>query len=194
MNKTALLNDGTEITVRELSETDVDLSLEFFRELPEEDRHFLRRDVTNRTNAMLRIQEMHSDNIKRIVAVAEGAIVADGSLELEAQAWEQHIAEIRLIVSRPFQRRGLGRVMARELYFLAASNNVEEVMVRFMKPQTGARQIFTTLGFHEDAVLRGYVKDQGGQKQDLVIMRCDLEALWRKLESESHDSDWQRTR
>lgn len=194
MNKTAILNDGTEVHIRELTRKDVDASLQFFQHLPEEDRYFLRRDVTDRATARRRIEEMKSDNIIRIVATVGGAIVADGSLELQAEHWKEHLAEIRLIVAHDYQRRGLGRLMARELYFLAAAHNVEQVVVRFMKPQSGAQQIFTKLGFHEDAVLHDYVKDMGGHKQDLVIMRCNLEELWQRLESESSHSDWQRTR
>lgn len=194
MKKTAILHDGTEVHIRELTSKDVNASLLFFQNLPEADRQFLRRDVTDRETARRRIEEMKADNILRLVATSDHEIVADGSLELQGQHWKQHVAEIRLIVARDYQRRGLGRIMARELYFLAAARNVEQVVVRFMKPQTGARQIFTKLGFHEDAVLHDYVKDLGGHKQDLVIMRCNLEELWQRLEAESTHSDWQRTR
>jgi L-amino acid N-acyltransferase YncA len=120
--------------------------------------------------------------------------VADGSLELEAQGWKEHIAEIRLIVARPFQRKGLGTLMVRELYLLAASKKVEEIIVKIMGPQAGVQSILKGLGFHQEAVLHDYVKDISGTKQDLIVMRCDLEELWQKLGDHFDDSDTQRLR
>ena len=84
--------------------------------------------------------------------------------------------------------------MARELFSIAASRNVEEIVVKFMEPQTAARRVFEKLGFHKDLVLKKYVKDIDGIRHDLVLMRCDLNSLWQKLEHFIADSDWIRTR
>jgi ribosomal protein S18 acetylase RimI-like enzyme len=132
--------------------------------------------------------------VQRIVAEADGEIVADGSLEVSTQGWGEGAGEIRLIVSRPYQRRGLGILMARELYTLAAAAKVEEVVVRMMRPQRAARSIFRKLGFREEVLLPEYTRDLGGKRQDLIVMRCDLEALWREFEDFMATSDWQRAR
>ena len=39
-----------------------------------------------------------------------------------------------------------------------------------------------------------YVKDVKGRKQDLIVMRCDLEAAWREIEDYFAHRDWQRAR
>ncbi len=62
-----------------------------------------------------------------------------------------------------------------------------------MRPQKAARSIFRKLGFRQEVVLPDYVKDLGGTKQDLILMRCDLEALWREMEDFVASGDWQRT-
>ncbi len=194
MKKKAKLKDGSEVLIRELRKDDIDRSLAFFRALPKEDRAYLRVDVTKREVVERRINAMESGKVSRLVAIVDGEIVADGSLERENQDWEKHIAELRLIVAHPFQRRGLGLLMARELFALGASQKVEEILVRIMGPQVGALSIFERLGFHQDAILHDYVKDIDGAKQDLILMRCDLESLWRKLGDFMADFDWQRTR
>ena len=84
--------------------------------------------------------------------------------------------------------------MIRELYSIAAGKRVEQIIVKFMKPQAGAGKIVKRLGFHRDAVVHDYVKDIKGVKHDLILMRCDLESLWQKLEHFIVESDWQRTR
>ena len=89
---------------------------------------------------------------------------------------------------------GLGMLMARELYHLAASEKLEELVVKMMRPQVGARKIFRRLGFREETMLPEYVTDLHGKKQDLIVMRCDLEGLWQELEHYFEQGDWQRAR
>jgi len=188
------LKDGTEVVIRELTIDDLEQSVAFFQALPKEDRVYLRVDVTIPENVEQRIKRMRIDNVHRLVALAGDRIVADGALELEAEEWEQHMAELRLIVAHDYQRKGLGLLMARELFTLAASKNVEEVVARFMAPQKAARSVLEKLGFHQDTVLHDYVRDIDGNKRDLVLMRCDLKSLWEKLEDYISSFDWKRTR
>ena len=97
-------------------------------------------------------------------------------------------------MARDYRRKGLGALMARELYSIAAEAKVEEIMVKMMRPQKAARSIFRKLGFHEETLLPDHVKDRRGHKQDLIVMRCDLEGLWDELEAFIVTSDFQRTR
>ncbi|MCP4582989.1 MAG: GNAT family N-acetyltransferase [candidate division Zixibacteria bacterium] len=194
MQKKLMLKKGAEVEIRPLTVADLDMSLEFFRELPEEDREYLRVDVTNKEIVENRIRSINQHKIIRLIAIANGKIVADGSLESESHTWKEHIAELRMIVARPYQRMGLGTLMSRELFALAASKNVEEIMVKFAKPQAGIEDTFKKLGFRQEAVLHNYVTDIKGKKHDLILMRCELESLWQKLEHFIAEADWQRSR
>jgi L-amino acid N-acyltransferase YncA len=158
------------------------------------DRAYLRRDVYKKEVVAERIRAMRSGNVKRVVALVDDRIVADAALEFESLAWKKHVAEVRLIVDSAYQRKGLGMLMARELYSIATEGQVEEIVVRMMRPQIAARSIFRKLGFHEETVLPDYVKDLEGHKQDMILMRCDLQALWNELEDFISTWDWQRTR
>lgn len=194
IRKTVSLKDGREVVIRTMRRDDADMSHAFFLDLPRKDRAYLRNDVTQREVVERRIRAMRAGNLKRLVSVTDGKIVADGTLILDSFEWKRHVGELRLIVAKPYQRKGLGTLMARELYALAASEKVEEVIVKMMEAQTGAIRIFTKLGFREQARLPDYVKDLSGKLHDLVVMRCDLEELWQELESYMAHSDWQRTR
>jgi ribosomal protein S18 acetylase RimI-like enzyme len=186
------LKDGTEVLIRELREDDVERSLAFFCTLPPEDRLYLRNDVTRRDVVERRIASMKDNRIRRIVAVVGDAIVADGSLESEGSHWKAHVAEMRILVAQAFRRKHLGVIMARELYLIAASKRVEEVVAKFMETQAEAREIVTRLGFHEQAVLSGYVKDIEGRRHDLIIMRCPLQELMQEMEDHYTEPDFQR--
>lgn len=194
MRNVVKLKDGTEVIIRPLTKDDLGKSLAFFQALPAEDRRYLRRDVTKREVVWQRIRAIELGKVKRLVAISGEEIVADGALELEGHGWKEHIGELRLIVAHPFQRKGLGMLMARELFFLAANAKVEEIVVKMMRPQIAALSIFKRLGFCEDVTLRDYVTDLSGSKQDLIVMRCDLKSLWREMEDFLAEIDWQRTR
>ncbi|MFQ5381121.1 MAG: GNAT family N-acetyltransferase [Dehalococcoidia bacterium] len=188
------LKDGETVAIRPMSRDDVERSLAIFLGLPEEDRRYLRVDVTKRDNVERRVEAMEAGRVRRLVAIAADEIVADGALELSPEEWTANSGEIRLIVSRPYQRRGLGMLMARELYLLAISERLEHIVVRFAGPQVAARSIFHRLGFEEEFALPNHILDRTGHRQDLVLMRCDVAEMWRELESFFEQADWQRTR
>jgi L-amino acid N-acyltransferase YncA len=176
----AKLKDGTEVVIRPMTKDDLDRSLAFFRALPKEDRACLRRDVTKREIAEERVHEMEVGAVRRLVALIGDEIVADGALELSRSGWEHHVGELRIIVARTCQRKGLGVLMASALYELAASEDLEEIVVKMIESQAAARSIFSRLGFREEAVLYNFVRDTAGVRRNLVLMRCELEKLWRE--------------
>ena len=193
MKKTVRLKDGSEVLIREMTGEDASASLAFFQSLSQEDRTYLRRDVARPEVVEQRVRELEPGAVERLLAVAGDAIVADGTLELSGEDWKKHIGELRLIIAPAWRRKGLGVLLARELYVLAASARVEEILVRMMRPQKAARAIFRRLGFRQEVVLPDYVRDRGGLKQDMILMRCDLEALWREMEDFVATGDRQRT-
>ena len=188
------LNDGREVIIDALQPSDLDGLLEFFRKLPEEDRIFLRMDVTDREMVMQRMRETEEGKAHRLVARDGSRIVAYGVLEFEGHGWQEHVGELRLIVARDFQRAGLGMHLARELYLLATRERVEVIVARLMAPQEAARRILERLGFTEEAVLKEHAKDRRGRRQDLVLMRCDLQTLLQEMKHYFEDFDWQRER
>ena len=196
MEKTVNLKDGRPVVIRELRENDADAVFGFFAGLPSEDRKYLRVDVTKYEALSHRYRDVVDGRARRLVAVAEGdgEIVADGALELKGHGWGEKIGEMRLIVARPYQRFGLGSLLARELYFLAAEHKIDRIVARLMKPQVGAHRIMRRLGFHDEFCIPNQVKDLEGNWQDLIIMRCNLEDLWSEMEGLFAQSDWRRHR
>jgi len=120
--------------------------------------------------------------------------VASGALELSGEAWSKHQGEIRVLIARPFQHRGLGTIMIRELYFVAVQNKIETIVARMMRPQVGAQKVFRRLGFRDETMLPDFVKDLQGGSQDLIVMTCDVKNLWKELDRTFSESDWQRCR
>jgi L-amino acid N-acyltransferase YncA len=194
VEKTVTLKNDKTVVIRHMRPTDVQGSYDFFQKLPEEDRKYLRVDVTNWEFVENRTLTADDGRVERLVVVDNEEIVGDGALELAGHGWGENIAEIRLIVAHHFQRTGLGTVLARELHLLAAENKVDRIVARMMRPQKGARRILRNLGFHEEFLIPEMVRDRSGQWQDMIIMRCNLANLWREMETMFELSDWQRHR
>jgi RimJ/RimL family protein N-acetyltransferase len=194
MDKTERMKDGTEVTIRRLGANDIDRLMEFYESLPEDDRKYLKFDVTDRKVVAKRLRRVEGGDDIRIAAVHGGVIVASGALELSGESWSKHQGEIRVIIARPFQHRGLGTIMIRELYFIAVQNNIETIIARMMRPQVGAQKVFRRLGFRDEMMLPDFVKDLRGGSQDLIVMTCNVKDLWKELDRTFSESDWQRCR
>lgn len=194
MEKIETLKDGKKVLIRELHTDDLDRLMKFYSSLPLEDRKYLRIDVTDRKIVEKRIKLTKTGNVFRLIALFDDEIIADGALELSAEEWRKHQGELRVIVAKPFQHKGLGMIMVRELYLLAVEKKVELVVVKMMRPQIAAQRIFRKLGFQEELLIPDYVRDQSGGTQDLLIMKCNIKDLWDELEHSYSDSDWRRCR
>jgi len=194
LEKTVTLRDDTKVIIRDMRPEDIQMSFEFFAALPPEDRKYLRADVTRWEVVERRIEHIESGRALRLVVLSGDEIVADGALELTGHGWGENIAEMRLIVARRFQRLGLGSLVARELYFQAAEQKVDRIVVRMMRPQVGAHRIMKRLGFQDEFLIPEHVRDQDGVWQDLIIMRCNLEDLWSEMEGVFAEGDWRRHR
>jgi len=188
------LKDGRMVVIRPMQPDDFERSFDFFCGLPAEDRKYLRVDVTQRNLVERRSTDLDPRRVIRMVALHEDVIVADGSLELEGHGWGENVAEIRLIVAKPYQRFGLGTLLAKELFFLAADRKVDRIVARMMGPQTGVRRMLNRLGFKEEFLIPEQVRDQSGVWQDLIIMRCPLSNLWKEMELALESTDWRRHR
>jgi ribosomal protein S18 acetylase RimI-like enzyme len=190
MESTVTLKDGRKVLIRPMMREDIDLAYRFFLNLPDGDRNFLRGDVTDIEVVEQRYRNVEQGMVKRLIALEDDKIIADGALELADHGWDKHVGELRLVIDPGYQRLGLGMLLTRELYSVAAREKVEEIVVRMMAPQVGARHMFERLGFREEIVLVDYVKDRTGQKQNLILMRNSLNVLLRELESYLGDQDW----
>jgi RimJ/RimL family protein N-acetyltransferase len=194
VERTVTLVDGYPVVIRDMRPEDAQRSFDFFASLPEEDRRYLRVDVRRWELVERRISDVGTGRAERLVVLDGDRVVADGSLELEGHGWGDNIGEIRLIVARDFQRRGLGTLLARELYYLAAEHKVDRIVSRMMAPQKGARNIMKRLGFQDEFVIPNHVRDREGIWQDMILMRCNLTELWREMEGllEQSDMRWHR--
>jgi len=187
--KKVILTDGRAMVIRPMVEEDLDKSLVFFQKLPEEEKLYLRVDVTERDNVKTRMKPSDIHIFHRLAALDQEQIVADATLYKEAHSWKRHLGEIRVLVHPDYQKAGLGAILIRELYEIANMECLDFLYACVLEEQTAAISIFERMGFKKEIVKKDHVMDLQENRHNLIIMTCNLSKLWDRFEILLHHTD-----
>jgi RimJ/RimL family protein N-acetyltransferase len=178
--KEGVLKDSTRVILRPMVKEDRDQLLDFFRGLGEKDRLFLRSDVLD--PAVIDHWANHIDYQKVFPLIAEyqGRIVGDATLHMRKVGWKRHLGNVRVVVAKDFQKRGLGTLLINEIVELAGEFGLEKLVAEIHFQAQAALTAFKHAGFSVKAVFEDLVKDPKGQSSDLVVMVCDVQAPERR--------------
>lgn len=172
--KSLTLRDGSTVTVRPLRTVDGEALADFFRRIPEEDRKFLKDDVTRPEVVDAWCRDINHARVFPLIAEAEGKVVADATLHRRTAGWLRHVGEVRLVVDPEFRGKGLGSRLLEELILLAQDEGLDKLVAEIVREEVAARKAFERLGFRQVAVIPDLVRDQTGTTRDLVILVLDL--------------------
>ena len=189
--KKAYLRDGTEITLRLMLREDEDKLLKFFRGVPEEDRVYLADDVTSRGVIRRWCQELDYNKVLPILAEKDSVIIGDSTLRHTRMGWMRHVGHVRCVVSLDWRRRGVATVLVGEVIEHAIMRGLDKLTFRAMDTQTSAINAMKAMGFVKEAVLKEHVVDLRGRPHDLVIMTNYVSELWKKMEDQILDSEFE---
>ena len=147
--KKITLQDGFICILRPMTRDDQDALYRFFISLPEDDKKYLRNDVTNRILIEKWCRELNYDKVLPILAEHENKILASATLHRETFGWGRHIGEIRINVAADFQQRGLGSLLLEELSKLALGYNLAKLCAKVIASRT-----YVTRAFEKNAFVR----------------------------------------
>ncbi|MDH3493082.1 MAG: GNAT family N-acetyltransferase [Acidobacteriota bacterium] len=165
---------GETYTMRLMNGGDREAMLEFARALPEDDLLFLAIDITNETAVDDWIQRLDKGSLRTILVEKDGKLVGHGSLLHEEQVWTRHLGGMILLLGPEVRGKGLGHVLAGELFAYAEDLGLLKVVARMAADQKGAIQVFEKMGFKMEALLADCVIDREGRTHDLIIMSYDV--------------------
>lgn len=170
-----LTEDHQQITIRPMVPEDKDDLLDFFRRIPEEDRFYLKEDVTS-PNVLQRWSEnLDYSRALPLLAIMDDKIVGDGTLHHRRAGARRHIGEVRVVVDPAYRNQGVGRGLLHKLIDLAADKGLEKLMFEVVADtEDAAKHTAQILGFVPIAVLPAHVKDYAGNTHDLFVMEYRL--------------------
>jgi RimJ/RimL family protein N-acetyltransferase len=182
------VRDGSTVVLRPFERKDKDALFLFFQKLPEADRLFLKDNVTDPAVVERWATELNYEKVFPLLAWRENEVVGDATLHKSLGGWMKHVGTIRIVVGRDYQRQGLGSILANELFLHALKCGLEKIVAEMMETQSGAKKVFEKLGFKQEAVFRGHVRDQIGVRHDLLVLTKDLEDFWANIQTHEYFS------
>ena len=170
------LKDGSRVKLRPLVKADREMLLKFFQGLDAKGLSFLRSDVRDPAVIDHWVNHIDYHRVFPLVAEADGRIVGDVTLHMRKVGWKRHIGNVRVVVAKDYQGRGLGTLLINEIVELAGEFGLEKLIAEVHLQAQGAFNAFKKAGFSVKAVFEDLVKDLSGKSSDLVVMICDVQA------------------
>ncbi len=166
------------VKFRAMRVEDKELFKTFIRSLPRKDNYYLLVDVQN-DQAMGRwIEKIQSGEIIGFVATEGGDIIGYCNLKTNDPPWTRHVGEIRIGVLAAYRGRGIGKALAEQIFSIARARGLQKLWARMAISQDAAQHLFKSLGFRTEALLSGFVKNENGLTDTLVIMSHDSGEHW----------------
>lgn len=164
-------------SIRRFAASDEAAMLAFTNSLPEHDLLFLSRDVQHPRVVEAWAAAIGEGTIDSLVAEDCGQIVGTAALVRDPLGWSPHVGEVRLLVSPDRRGAGLGRDLLEAIFAIAHAHGATKLVAQMTPDQTGSVNLFESLGFRGEAMLRDHVCDRSGQFHDLVILSLRLGAI-----------------
>jgi L-amino acid N-acyltransferase YncA len=173
--QTTQLRNGTRIEIRPMTAGDKDKVLEFFLQVPEDDRYFLKDDVTSPRVIEGWTSHLNYDRALPLLAWCNGRVVGDAVLIRSRVGARSHIGELRVVVHPDLRSQGLGSIMVRQLCEIAADGELDKVVAELVADrEEEAIVAMERLGFIRSAAIPEYFRDERGHPHDLVVMVLPL--------------------
>ena len=163
------LADGTQAELELMGSADVDAMLAFARTLPAHDLMFLRVNINDRPVVEQWVESIEKGRTITVLARQDGNVLGESTLLHSEANWTRHLGEIRIQISPAARRRGLARVLAREIDAIAKQLGLRLLTARMTLDQSAAQAVFRRLGFQREAVLWDYAITPDGDTRNVLV-------------------------
>lgn len=184
--KEVKLKDGNKILLRPMVTEDQDALYTFFKAVPKEDARYLRDDVASKILVEKWAKNLEYTRTLPILALKNGTIIADATLNRRRFGWKWHLGTVRLFVHKDYRKVGLGQLMIEEIADIAYKLELEKLIAEVPDINISAINAFTKAGFYRVATIPNLVKDRENRPLDVVVMIKDI----RPARDETYEYDF----
>ena len=170
----ARLKEGTEVTIRPLAKRDAVALQKFFYAVPEPERLFIERPVTDKKffqDACAKL-DFHQD--LTLVMTHGSKVIGWINLHQRQGGWRRHIGRITLLTHPNYRGRDVSRLLLEEIVTAARYLGLWKLEAELNGERTIALRSLETLGFRTLLHLPEYVIDMTRQTHDFVLMGLEI--------------------
>lgn len=171
------LSDGSAVELCLMAADDRERLLAFARSLPDDDKMFLRHDITAPETIDSWVDNIAAGLNITLLAVRDGNVMGYASVDRDPVPWTRRVGEIRINIDRTLRALGLGRSMISQIFDIARATGLKKLVANMSDDQIGARTALRRVGFVPEALLADHVEDRAGRLHDLVVMSYDVDGL-----------------
>lgn len=173
--KEITLRDNARVIIRPLQRDDEKALHSFFLGIPDDERYFLKDDVTATTTIQQWVQNLNYDRALPLVAIAPSQIVGEAVLVRRRGNARSHVCELRVTVAPAWRDKGLGTALIRELCDIANDAELDKALFEVVDGcQSNAADAAKAIGFVTVGTIEGGARDIDGHLHDITILAMPL--------------------
>ena len=172
--KEVRLKDDFTCKVRPLEEGDEKELHEFFMELPDQERMFIKHRVTEPSVIKQWCENIDYGSNLPLLAFYGERVIGAATLHQQLGGWKRHIGRVSVLVHAKYRGRGLARALVTHIVDFARNVGLDKVEAEFIGEQEAAIKMFALLEFSNLVRLSDYVKDTQEISHDYVLMGLNL--------------------
>jgi L-amino acid N-acyltransferase YncA len=168
------LKDGTACQIRPLKRSDESVFFQFFQELSDHERLFLKHRVTEPEVVREWCQNIDPNRNLPLLTFHGQVVLAAATLHQQLGGWKRHIGRVSVLVHNRWRNRGLARALLAEIIDLARAAGLEKLEAEFIDEQEAAMKVFGLAAFRQILREEEYVKDMQAISHDYIVMSLEL--------------------
>jgi GNAT superfamily N-acetyltransferase len=170
----AKLRDTTKVTVRPIRRTDATALQKFFCSVPEPERLFLERPVTNKSLFENWCKQIDLERDFTVLMLDKRKIIGWINLHMPQGGWMRHIGHLRFLTHPSYRGRDVSLLLLEEIVAVARYLRLWKLEAELNGERKIAIRSLQHLGFEELFCLPDYVIDMTRQSHDYLLMGMDI--------------------
>jgi RimJ/RimL family protein N-acetyltransferase len=168
------LRDGTNCAIRPLEKGDVVKLQKFFLAVPEPERLFVKKPVTDRTLFQDWCRKKDFNLNLPLLMLSGQKVAGEATLHQRGGGWKRHIGIVTVLTHPDFRNKDVAKILVNEIVQVARHLGLRRLECELIGERKVAIRAMEQLGFRELFRLPDYVMDMQSRLHDYVVMAKEL--------------------
>jgi RimJ/RimL family protein N-acetyltransferase len=168
------LRDGTNCVIRPLEKGDAAKLQKFFLAVPEPERLFVKKPVTERALFTEWCRKRDFNLNLPLLMLSGQKVAGEATLHQRGGGWKRHIGLVTVLTHPDFRNQDVAKILVNEIVHAARHLGLRRLECELIGERKVAIRAMEQLGFRELYRLPDYVMDMHSRLHDFVVMAKEL--------------------